>query len=155
MQNLDFAIPILSITVCGMALVRLGVHRRLAVPLAFAAGQAVSFAAVVVIALFFGGGAGSALLDASLDLVVIPVLVLMLVRRPSRRWLYALIAYEILCIILNVAALTGMSGPVVVTMLIHIAIRVTAAVTAAMALKHFDEIRPGDASMAAGTTPKA
>src|SRR5215204_6442367 len=99
-----------------MALVRLGVHRRLAVPLAFAAGQGVWFAAVVVIALFSGGGAGSALLDASLDLVVIPVLVLMLVRRPSRPWLYALIAYEIVCIILNVAALTGMSGSVVVTM---------------------------------------
>jgi hypothetical protein len=154
-QNLNFAIPILSITVCGMALVRLGVHRRLAVPLAFAAGQGLWFAAVVVIAFFSGGGAGSALLDASLDLVVIPVLVVMLVRRPSRPWLYALIAYEILCIILNVGALTGMSGSVVVTMLIHIAIRVIAAVTAAMALKHFDEIRPGNASLAAGTTPKA
>ena len=155
MQNLNFAIPIIAITVCGMALRRLGVHRRLAVPLAFAAGQGVWFAAVVVIALISGGGAGSALLDASLDLVVIPVLVLMLVRRPSRPWLYALIAYEILCILLNLAALTGMSGSVVVTMLTHVAIRVTAAVTAVMALKHFDEIRPGDASMAAGTTPKA
>jgi len=154
MQNLNFAIPILAITVCGMTLRRLGVHRRLAVPLAFAAGQGVWFAAVVVIALF-SGGAGSAFLDVSFDLVVIPVLVLMLVRRPSRPWLYALIAYEIVCILLNIAALTGMSGSVVVTMLIHIAIRVTAAVTAVMALKHFDEIRPGDASMAAGTTPKA
>ena len=94
MQNLKFAIPILAITVCGMTLRRLCVHRRPAVPLAFAAGQGVSFAAVVVIALFSSGGAGSALLDFSLDLVVIPVLVLMLVRRPSRPWLYALIAYE-------------------------------------------------------------
>jgi hypothetical protein len=153
-RNLDFAIPIIAITVCAMALVRLGVHRRLVAPLAFVAGQGVSYAAFVVIALFSGGGVGSVLLDVSLDLVVIPVLVLMLVRRPSRPWLYALIAYEILATILNVVALTGMSGSVVVTMLIHIAIRVTAAVTAAMALKHFDEIRPGDASMAAGTTPK-
>lgn len=147
MQNLNFAIPIIAVTVCWMALRRLGVHRRLEVPLAFAAGQGVSFAAVAVIALVFGGGV-SALLDAALDLVVIPVLVVMLVRRPSRPWLYALIVYEILCIILNLGALIGMSGSVVVTMLIHVAIRVTAAVTAVIALKHFDEIRPAPMAQA-------
>jgi hypothetical protein len=32
--------------------------------------------------------------------------------------------------------------------------RITVAVTAVMALKHFDEIRARDASMAAGTTPE-
>jgi hypothetical protein len=125
------------------------------VPLAFAGGQGVWFAAIVAIAFFSGGGAGSTLVDVALDLVVIPVLVVMLVRRPSRPWLYALVAYESLSTVLNLAALTGMSGPAVVTMLIHVAIRVTAAVTAVIALKHFDEIRPGAISMAGGTTPKA
>ena len=148
MQNLNFAIPILSITVCWMGLQRLGVHRRLVLPLAFAAGEGVWFAAIVVIVLVFGGDVGSVLLDVCVDLVVIPVLVVMLVRRPSRPWLYALIAYEVLSIILNLGALIGTSGPVVVAMLTHIAIRITVAVTAVMALRHFDEVRPGDAPKA-------
>jgi len=106
------------------------------------------FAAIVVIVLVFGGGVGSVLLDVCVDLVAIPVLVVMLVRRPSRPWLHALIAYEVLSIILNLGALIGTSGPVVVTTLTHVAIRITVAVTAVMALKHFDEVRLGDASAA-------
>jgi len=53
---------------------------------------------------------------------------------------------------LNLGALTGMSGSLVVTMLTHIAIRITAAVAAVM-LTHFDEIRPGDASIVGTDEP--
>jgi hypothetical protein len=49
-------------------------------------------------------------------------------------------AYEVVSLILNIGALTGMSGSVAVTMLIHVAIRITVAVTAMLALMHFDEI---------------
>lgn len=140
MQNLNFAIPILAIIACAMVLRRLGVHRRLVVPLAFAAGQGVWFVAIVLIVAVLGGSVGAVLLDVSVDLVAIPVFVIMLVRRPSRPWLYALVAYELVSIILNVSALTGMTGSVVVTMLIHVAIRIAVTVTAVLALMHFDEI---------------
>lgn len=154
MQNLNFAIPILSITACWMALQRFDVHRRLVPPLALAAGEGVWFAAMMVIVLIFGGSVGSILLDVCIDLVVIPVLVVMLARRPSRPWLYALIAYEVLSIALNIGALIGMSGSVVITMLTHVAIRLATAVTAVIALMHFDEIRPHDTSIPAGAAPK-
>ena len=150
MQNLNFAIPILAITASAMVLRRLGVHRRLVVPLAFAAGHGVWFAAIVLIVLVLGGSVGPVLLDVCVDLVAIPLFVVMLVRRPSRPWLYALVAYEVVSLILNVGALTGMSGSVVMTMLTHVAIRIAVAVTAVLALMHFDEITH---RVAAGTAP--
>jgi hypothetical protein len=151
MQSLNFAIPILAITASAMVLRRSGVHRRLVVPLAFAAGHGVWFAAIELIVFVLGGSVGSILLDVSVDLVAIPLFVVMLVRRPSRPWLYALVAYEVVSLILNVGALTGMSGSVVVTMLIHVAIRIAVAVTAVLALMHFDEITH---RVAAGTAPE-
>jgi hypothetical protein len=75
----------------------------------------------------------------------------MLVRRPSRPWLNALEAYEVESLILNFGALTVKSGSVVVTMLIHVAIRIAVAVTAVLALMHFDEITH---RVAAGTAPE-
>jgi hypothetical protein len=150
MQILNFIIPTVCVALCWLALTRAGVHRRLVPPLAFAGGQGLWFALIVAFVFLFGGNAWPLFLDTCIDLVAIPLLVAMIARRPPRPslrlWLYALVAYEGVSLALNLTALAGMTGALVVALLVHVGIRTTVIVTAVLALRHLDEIGPRDTS---------
>ena len=148
MQIVNFIIPAVCVALCWLVLAGAGVPRRLVPPLALAGGQGLWFAAIVLFVFAIGGNGLSVLLDTCVDLVAIPILVGMLAWRPARGWLYALIVYEVVSIGLSLALLAGLTGPLVIPLLVHIALRTAVIVTAVLALRRFDEIGPRNASAA-------
>jgi hypothetical protein len=133
-------IPALSIAACWWIFTRLGLHRRLVLPLAVAGGHGIWFFIGTVMALAAGGSAQT-LIQVGLEAVIVFAIVAWGCVSRSRPALGVLIAYEVVSIGFNVMAWPG-AGELRPILAVHIALRVVAIVGAALALSRWSEIAP-------------
>lgn len=133
-------IPALSVAACWWMFTRLGLHRRLVLPLAVAGGHGIWFFVGTVITLTAGGSVQT-LIEVGLETVIVFAIVAWGCVSRSRSALAVLIAYEVVSIGFNVVAWSG-AGELRPILAVHIALRVVAIVGAALALSRWSEIAP-------------
>jgi hypothetical protein len=131
-------IPALSVAACWWIFTRLGLHRRLVLPLAVAGGHGIWFFIGTVMALAAGGSIQT-LIEVGLETSIVLAIVAWGCVSRSRPALGVLIAYEIVSIGFNVMAWTGV-GDLRPILAVHIALRVIAIVGAAVALSRWSEV---------------
>jgi hypothetical protein len=138
--GLNAVIPALSVAACWWAFTRLGLHRRLVLPLAFAGGHGIWFFIGMIMSLAIGGSAAT-MIEVGVEAVIVAAIVAWGCISRSRPALWVLIAYEVVSIVFNAIAWTGVDElrPVLA---IHIGLRVVAIVGAALALGRWSEIAP-------------
>ena len=93
--GLNAVIPALSVAACWWGFTRLGVHRRLVLPLAFAGGHGVWFLIGVIMTLAIGGGI-QAIIEVGVETLVVAAIVAWVYASGSVPSLLVLIAYEAL-----------------------------------------------------------
>jgi hypothetical protein len=138
--GLNAVIPALSVAACWWAFTRLGLHRRLVLPLAFAGGHGIWFFIGMIMTLAIGGSAET-LIEVGLETLIVAAIVAWGCISRSRPALGVLIAYEVVSIVFNAIAWMGVDElrPVLA---VHIGLRVVAIVGAALALARWSEIAP-------------
>ena len=146
--GLNMVFLILSLAVCWWGFARLGLPRRLLVPLSFTAGHAVWF--VIGIAWSVASGTPlEAMIEIGVEVLVVAALVAWVCLRRSKASLCGLIVYEALSIGFNVLTWSQV-GTMEGILLVHMAMRVMSIVGAVLALIHYEEIRPrADAALSA------
>jgi hypothetical protein len=107
--GLNAVIPALSMAACWWAFTRLGVHRRLVLPLAFTGGHGVWFLIGVVMTLAIGGGV-HAVIEVGVETLVVAAIVAWVYASRSSPSLLVLIAYEAVSIVINVVTFTEVGG---------------------------------------------
>jgi hypothetical protein len=138
--GLNAVIPALSVAACWWAFTRLGLHRRLVLPLAVAGGHGLWFFVGMIMTLAIGGSAET-LIEVGLETLIVAAIVAWGCISRSRPTLCVLIAYEVVSIGFNVIAWAG-AGELRPILAVHIALRVVAIVGAALALSRWSEIVP-------------
>jgi hypothetical protein len=133
-------IPALSVAACWWIFTRLGLHRRLVLPLAVAGGHGIWFFIGTVMALAAGGSIQT-LIEVGLETSIVLAIVAWGCVSRSRPALGVLIAYEIVSIGFNVMAWSG-AGELRSILAVHITLRVVAIVGAALALTRWSEVAP-------------
>ena len=133
-------IPALSVAACRWIFTRLGLHRRLVLPLAFAGGHGIWFFIGMIMTLAIGGSAET-LIEVGLETLIVAAIVAWGCISRSRPALGVLIAYEVVSIVFNAIAWMGVDElrPVLA---VHVGLRVVAIVGAALALARWSEIAP-------------
>ena len=134
-------IPALSVAACWWAFTRLGVHRRLVLPLAFSAGHGVWFLIGVVMTLAIGAGI-HAIIEVGVETVVVAAIVAWVYASRSSPSLLVLIAYEAVSIVLNGMTFTEVDSTLRAVIVIHVGLRMMAIVGAVLALAHRAEFAP-------------
>jgi hypothetical protein len=133
--GLNAVIPALSVAACWWGLTRLGVHRRLVLPLAFTAGHGVWFLIGVVMTLAIGGGI-HAIIEVGVETLVVAAIVAWVYASRSRPSLLVLIAYEAVSIVINAMTFTEVDGTLQAVIAVHVGLRFAAIVGAVLALMH-------------------
>jgi hypothetical protein len=131
-------IPALSVAACWWLFTRLGLHRRLVLPLAVAGGHGIWFFVGTVMALA-SGGSPQTLIEVGIETVIVAAIVAWGCISRSRPALGVLIAYEVVSIGFNVMAWSA-AGELRPILAVHIALRVVAIVGAALALGRWSEV---------------
>jgi hypothetical protein len=139
--GLNAVIPALSVAACWWAFAKLGVHRRLVLPLAFAGGHGVWFFVGMVMTLAIGGSFQS-IIEVGLETLIVAAIVAWVYARQSRPSLLVLIAYEAVSIVFNAVTFTGVDDTLRAVVAVHVGLRLVAIVGAALALAHRDEFAP-------------
>lgn len=139
--GLNALIPALSVAACWWGLSRLGLHRRLVLPLAFAGGHGIWFFIGMIMTLVVGGSAET-LIEVSIETAIVATIVVWGCISRSRPALWVLIAYEAVSIAFNVIAWMGVDELRLV-LAVHIGLRVVAIVGAVLALSRWSEVAPG------------
>jgi hypothetical protein len=140
--GLNALIPALSVAACWWAFTRLGVHRRLALPLAFTGGHGIWFLVGTVMTLAIGGSVDS-IIEVGLEMLIIAAIVAWVYASQSRPSLLVLIAYEAVSIVFNAVTFTGLDAALQAVIAIHVGLRLVAIVGAVLALAHRAEFAPG------------
>src|SRR5689334_17381882 len=104
--GMNAVIPALSVAACWWAFTRLGLHRLLVLPLAFAGGHGIWFFVGMIIALV-GGGSAETLIEVGIETVIVVAIVAWGCIGRSRPALWVLIAYEAVSIGFNAIAWMG------------------------------------------------
>ncbi len=138
--GLNALIPALSVAACWWAFTRLGLHRRLVLPLAFAGGHGIWFFVGLIMTLAIGGSAET-MTEVGLESLIVAAIVAWGCISRSRPALCVLIAYEVVSLVFNAIAWAGVDElrPVLA---VHIGLRIVAIVGAALALSRWSEIAP-------------
>jgi hypothetical protein len=139
--GLNAVIPALSVAACWLAFTRLGVHRRLVLPLAFTGGHGVWFLIGVVMTLAIGGGV-HAVIEVGVETLVVAAIVAWVYASRSSPSLLVLIAYEAVSIVINVVTFTEVDGALQGVIAVHVGLRLVAIVGAVVALAHRTEFAP-------------
>ena len=139
--GLNALIPALSVAACWWAFTRLGLHRRLVLPLAFTAGHGIWFLVGVVMALAIGGSVDS-IIEVGLEMLIIAAIVAWVYASRSKPSLLVLIAYEAVSIVLNAVTFTGLDAGLQAVIAVHVGLRLVAIVGAVLALAHHAEFAP-------------
>jgi hypothetical protein len=134
-------IPALSVAACWWAFTRLGVHRRLVLPLAFTGGHGIWFLVGMVMTLAIGGSVHS-IIEVGVETLIIAAIVAWVYASQSTPSLLVLIAYEAVSIVFNVVTFTGVDGALQAVIVIHVGLRLVAIVGAVLALAHRVEYAP-------------
>jgi hypothetical protein len=133
--GLNAVIPALSVAACWWAFTRLGVHRRLVLPLAFTGGHGVWFLIGVVMTLAIGGGV-HAVIEVGVETLVVAAIVAWVYASRSSPSLLVLIAYEVVSIVINAVTFTEVDGALQAVIAVHVGLRLVAIVGAVVALAH-------------------
>ena len=139
--GLNAVIPALSVAACWWAFTRLGVHRRLVLPLAFAGGHGLWFLVGMVMTLAIGGSVQS-IIEVGLETLIIAAIVAWVYASRSRPSLLVLIAYEAVSIVFNAVTFTGVDAALRAVIVVHVGLRLVAIVGAVLALAHRAEYAP-------------
>ncbi|HLM12404.1 MAG TPA: hypothetical protein VK362_08455 [Reyranella sp.] len=134
-------IPALSVATCWWGFTRLGVHRRLLLPLAFAGGHGVWFLIGVIMTLAIGGGV-HAVSEVGVETLVVAAIVAWVYGSRSSPSLLVLIAYEAVSIVINAVTFTEVDGALQGVIAVHVGLRLAAIVGAVLALMHRAEFAP-------------
>lgn len=138
--GLNALIPALSVAACWWTFTRLGLHRRLVLPLAFAGGHGIWFFIGVIMVLSMGGSADT-MIEVGVETVIIAAIVAWGCISRSRPALCVLIAYEVVSIGFNATAWMGVDDLRAV-LAVHIGLRVATIVGAVLALSRWSEVAP-------------
>ena len=133
--GLNAVIPALSVAACWWGFAKLGVHRRLVLPLAFAGGHGVWFLIGVVMTLAIGGGI-HAIIEVGVETLVVAAIVAWVYASRSVPSLLVLIAYETVSIVINAVTFTEVDGALQAVIVVHVGLRLVAIVGAVLALMH-------------------
>jgi hypothetical protein len=128
-------IPAFSVAACWWAFTRLGVHRRLVLPLAFTGGHGIWFLVGIVMTLAIGGSIQS-IIEVGVETMVVAAIVAWVYASRSMPSLLVLIAYEAVSIVFNAVTFTGVDGALQAVIAIHVGLRLAAIVGAILALVH-------------------
>jgi hypothetical protein len=139
--GLNALIPALSVAACWWAFSRLGVHRRLVLPLAFTGGHGIWFLVGIVMALAIGGSVHS-IFEIGLETLIVAAIVAWVYASQSKPSLLVLIAYEAVSIVFNAVTFTGVDGALQAVIVVHVGLRLVAIVGAVVALAHRAEFAP-------------
>ncbi|HET6223532.1 MAG TPA: hypothetical protein VFE11_15265 [Dongiaceae bacterium] len=139
--GLNAVIPALSVAACWWALTRLGVHRRLVLPLAFTGGHGIWFLVGMVMTLAIGGSVHS-IIEVGLETLIIMAIVAWVYASQSKPSLLVLIAYEAVSIVFNAVTFTEVDDALRAVIAVHVGLRLVAIVGAALALAHRAEFAP-------------
>jgi hypothetical protein len=140
--GLNAVIPALSVAACWWAFAKLGVHRRLVLPLAFTGGHGVWFLIGMVMTLAIGGSIQS-IVEVGLETLIIAAIVAWVYASRSSPSLLVLIAYEAVSIVFNAVTFAGVDDQLRAVLAVHIGLRIVAIIGAALALAHRAEFAPG------------
>ena len=133
--GLNAIIPALSVGVAWWILTRLGVHRRLRLPLAFTGGHGLWFLVGMVMTLAIGGSVDS-IVELVLETLVIAAIVAWVYATRSKPSLHVLIAYEAVSILFNATTFMGVDDQLRMVIAVHVGLRIVAIVGAVLALNH-------------------
>jgi hypothetical protein len=139
--GLNAVIPALSVAACWWAFAKLGVHRRLVLPLAFTGGHGVWFLVGMVMTLAIGGSIQS-IIEVGVETLIVAAIVAWVYARRSRPSLLVLIAYEAVSIVFNAVTFIGVDDALRAVVAVHVGLRIVAIVGVALALAHRDEFAP-------------
>jgi hypothetical protein len=139
--GLNAVIPALSVAACWWAFTRLGVHRRLVLPLAFTGGHGIWFLVGMVMTLAIGGGIHS-IIEVGVEALIVAAIVAWVYASQSRPSLLVLIAYEAVSIVFNAVTFTGVDAALQAVVAVHVSLRIIAIVGAVLALMHRAEFAP-------------
>ncbi len=138
--GLNILVPALGVAACWWAFSKLGLHRRLVLPLAFAGGHGIWFFIGVVLSLAYGSSAGT-LIEVGVETLIVAAIVTWGCISRSRPALWVLIAYEVVSIGFNVIAWVD-ADELRPVLAMHIGLRLVTIVGAALALSRWSEIAP-------------
>jgi hypothetical protein len=133
--GLNAVIPALCVAACWWAFARLGVHRRLVLPLAFTGGHGLWFLVGIIMTLAIGGSIHS-IIEVGLETLIVAAIVAWVYASPSRPSLLVLIAYEAVSIVFNAVTFTGVGDALRAVIAVHVGLRIVAIVGAVLALMH-------------------
>lgn len=139
--GLNAVIPALSVAACWWVFTRLGVHRRLVLPLAFTGGHGIWFLVGMVMTLAIGGSVHS-IIEVGLETLIIAAIVAWVYASQSTPPLLVLIAYEAVSIVFNAVTFTGVDAALQAVVAVHVGLRLVAIVGAVLALAHRAEFAP-------------
>jgi hypothetical protein len=139
--GLNAVIPALSVGACWWAFSRLGVNRRLVLPLAFTGGHGVWFLVGMVMTLAIGGSIQS-IVEVGLETLIVAAIVAWVYASRSRPSLMVLIAYEAVSIVFNAVTFIGVDDALRAVVAVHVGLRIVAIVGAVLALMHRAEFAP-------------
>ncbi len=139
--GLNAVIPALSVAACWWAFAKLGVHRRLVLPLAFTGGHGIWFLVGMVMTLAIGGSIHS-IIEVGLETLIIAAIVAWVYASQSRPSLLVLIVYEAVSIVFNAVTFAGVDDALQAVIVIHVGMRIVAIVGAILALMHRAEFAP-------------
>lgn len=139
--GLNAVIPALSVAACWWAFTRLGVHRRLVLPLAFTGGHGIWFLVGMVMTLAIGGSVHS-IIEVGLEALIVAAIVACIYASRSKPSLLVLIAYEAVSIVINAMTFTGVDDALRAVVAVHVGLRIVAIVGAVLALAHRAEFAP-------------
>jgi len=140
--GLNAVIPALSVAACWWAFTRLGVHRRLVLPLAFTGGHGIWFLVGMIMTLAIGGSVHS-IVEVGLETLIIAAIVAWVYASQSRPSLLVLIAYEAVSIVFNAVTFAGVDDQLRAVLAVHMGLRIVAIIGAALAVAHRAEFAPG------------
>ena len=133
--GLNAAIPALSVAACWWAFSRLGVERRLVLPLAFAGGHGVWFLTGIVMTLVIGGSLHS-IVEIGVETLIVAAIVAWIYATRSKLSLLVLIAYEGVSIVINAMTFAEVDGQLQAVLAVHVGLRLVTIVGAGLALAH-------------------
>ena len=139
--GLNAVIPALSVAACWWAFTRLGVHRRLVLPLAFTGGHGIWFLIGMVMTLAIGGSIHS-IIEVGLETLIVAAIVAWVYASQSKPSLLVLIAYEAVSIVFNMLTFAEVDDGLRAVIVVHVGLRIVAIVGAALALAHRAEFAP-------------
>ena len=136
----NILIPTLSVGACWWAFTRLGLHRRLILPFAFAGGHGIWFFIGAIMTLATGGSSET-VIEIGLEALIVAAIVAWGAISRSRPALCVLIAYEVVTLVFNVIAWSGV-GDLRPVLAVHMGLRIVAVIGSALALGRWSEIAP-------------